>query len=176
VVNPRGLRPGSLRNDSFFQAIPRVLERVPQAFFVCPGMAGEAESERWVIRLDIGVRTRLWPRLTQSQLWTLFHRSRVYVSPSLHDGVPNSLLESMACGCFPVAGEVESLREWVRPGVNGLLVDAGRPVALAEAMITALSDGGLCQRAAQENARLIAERAEYGRCMAQADAFYQQLI
>jgi len=176
VVNPRGFRPGSLRNDSFFQAIPRVLEKVPQAFFICPGMAGEADSERWVSRLNIGERTRLWPRLTQAQLWTLFHQSRVYVSPSLHDGVPNSLLESMACGCFPVVGEVESLREWITPGINGLLVDARRPAALAEAVVTALSDGKLRQRATQENTRLIAERAEYGRCMAQAGELYRKMI
>lgn len=175
VVNPRGSRPGSLRNDSFFQAIPRVLERFPQAFFICPGMAGEADSVRWVARLNITERTRLWPRLSQSQLWALFHRTQVYVSPSLHDGTPNSLLEAMACGCFPVVGDVESLREWITPGVNGLLVDARRPQALAEAIITALSDSGFQQRAAQENARLIAKRAEYGRCMAQADALYQKI-
>jgi len=175
VVNPRGSRPGSLRNDSFFQAIPRVLERIPQAFFICPGMAGEADSEQWVVGLGPAARTRLWPRLSQPQLWTVFHRTQVYVSPSVHDGTPNSLLEAMACGCFPVVGDVESLREWIKPGVNGLLADARRPEALAEAMITALSDSGLRQRAAQENARLIADRAEYGRCMAQADAFYQKL-
>jgi glycosyltransferase involved in cell wall biosynthesis len=81
----------------------------------------------------------------------------------------------MACGCFPVVGDVESLREWIVPGGNGLLVDARRPEALAEAMITALSDSGLQQRAAQENARLIADRAEYGRCMAQADALYEKM-
>lgn len=175
VVNPRGSRPGSLRNDSFFQAIPQVLERFPQAFFICPGMSGDADSERWVAGLGLAERTKLWPRLSQPQLWTLFHRSQVYVSPSLHDGTPNSLLEAMACGCFPVLGDVESMREWITTGVNGRLVDARRPEALAEAMIAALSDSDFRQRAAQENARLIASRAEYGRCMAQADALYQKM-
>jgi len=176
VVNPRGARPGSLRNDVFFRAIPGVLARVPQAFFVCPPLAGEAEAEGWVARLGVGARTRLWPRLSQPQLWALLGRAQVYVSPSVHDGTPNSLLEAMACGCFPVVGDIESMREWVTPDVNGLLVDATDVQALEAALVAALSDPGLLGRAGKENARLLAERADYPRCMAQARAFYQKVL
>ncbi len=176
VVNPRGSRPGSLRNDVFFRAIPRVLEKVPSAYFVCPPLAGDAEAAGWVSRLGIAARTRLWPRLTQPQLWALFSKTQVYVSPSVHDGTPNSLLEAMACGCFPVVGEVESLREWVTPGVNGLFADATDPQALAEALVTALSDPKLRLGASKENARLIAGRADYRHCMAQAKAFYREML
>jgi glycosyltransferase involved in cell wall biosynthesis len=176
VVNPRGSRPGSLRNDVFFQAIPRVLAKVPQARFVCPPLAGDAEAARWVETLGIAGQTQLWPRLSQAQLWALLGRAQVYVSPSVHDGTPNSLLEAMACGCFPVVGDLESLREWITPGVNGLLVDATDPQALADGLVAALSDPELRRQAANENARLVAERADYGRGMAQARAFYMQLL
>jgi glycosyltransferase involved in cell wall biosynthesis len=176
VVNPRGSRPGSLRNDVFFQAIPRVLEKFPRVCFVCPTLAGDAEAEGWVAKLGIAARTRLWPRLIQAQLWALFSRAQVFLSPSVHDGTPNSLLEAMACGCFPVVGDIESLRDWVTPGVNGLLVDATSPQALAQAVITALSDASLRAGARKENARLIAERADYQRCMAAAGLFYRMVI
>jgi glycosyltransferase involved in cell wall biosynthesis len=126
--------------------------------------------------LGIAARTKLWPRLTQPQLWALLAKAQVYVSPSVHDGTPNSLLEAMACGCFPVVGNIESLQEWITHGVNGLLVDATDVDALARALITALSDPDLRARAAKENARLMAERADYQRCMAQARAFYQRTI
>jgi len=176
VVNPRGSRPGSLRNDVFFQAIPRVLERVPQARFVCPPLAGDAEAERWVRTLGIAGSTALWPRLGQPQLWALLGRAQVYVSPSVHDGTPNSLLEAMACGCFPVVGKIESMQEWITPGVNGLLVEATDVQALADGLVAALSDADLRRRAANENARLVAKRADYGRCMAQARALYAQML
>ena len=45
VVNPRGQRPGSLRQDVFFRSIPLVLEKSPQTLFICPNMAGDPESE-----------------------------------------------------------------------------------------------------------------------------------
>ena len=177
VVNARGQRPGSLRQDIFFQSIPLVLEKVPQAIFVCPSLKGDAEAERWVEKLGIQAQTRLWPPLAeQAQLWSLFNRAQVYVSPSIHDGTPNSLLESMACGCFPVVGNIESLRDWVQNGINGLLVDANSPRALAEAVVTALQNPSLREAAKKENAHIIAERAEYGRCMAMAEAFYRKVL
>ena len=124
IVNSRGQRPGSLRQDAFFRAIPMVLGKISQAVFVCPSLQGDRESEGWVDRLGIRSRTLLWPRLTQAQLWTLFRKSQIFVSPSIHDGTPNSLLEAMVCGCFPVVGDTESMKEWVETGINGLLVDA----------------------------------------------------
>ncbi len=175
VVNPRGQRPGSLRQDVFFQSIPLVLEKIPQALFVCPLLAGDIESEHLVESLGIRSSTKLWPRLEQAQMWALFKKARVFVSPSLHDGTPNSLLEAMACGCFPVVGNIESMQEWITPGVNGLLVDATSPRALADGIIAALENPALCATAKNENARIIAERAAYGRCMAMTEAFYRKV-
>ena len=97
------------------------------------------------------------------------------VSPAIHDGTPNSLLEALACGCFPIAGDLESIREWIQPEVNGLLVDPGDPAALAAAILRGLNDPALRQRAAQANAKIIAERAEYGANMQKAAGFYKTI-
>ena len=171
-VNPRGFRPGSLRSDTFFKSIPRVLAQVPQAIFLCPSMAGQAEAMRWVNQLRIESQVRLLPVLPQTQLWALFHQAQVYVSPSVHDGTPNSFLEAIACGCFPVAGDIESFREWITPGANGLLVDASDPQALAEAILAALANPDLRRQAAKINAGLVAGRAAAGRVREKVQAFY----
>ena len=44
------------------------------------------------------------------------------------------LLEALASGLAVVATDVGGNREVVQPGVDGLLVPAGNPLALAEAM------------------------------------------
>jgi glycosyltransferase involved in cell wall biosynthesis len=82
----------------------------------------------------------------------------------------------MACGCFPVAGDIESLREWITPGLNGLLIDPRDPQSLAEAILQALEDSDLRARAENHNTDLIAERAEYTHCMRRAEAFYNQIL
>jgi glycosyltransferase involved in cell wall biosynthesis len=175
IVNPRGQRPGSLRQDVFFQAIPMVLSKIPQAVFVCPSLKGDNESERLVDALGVRLNTKLWPRLGQAQLWRLFQKSQIFVSPSVHDGTPNSLLETMACGCFPVVGNIESMREWVQSGINGLLVDATDARSIADAIVQAISQPSLRTDAAKYNATLIAERATYIPNMARVEKFYKSV-
>ena len=82
----------------------------------------------------------------------------------------------MACGCFPVAGDLDSLREWITPGENGLLVDPADPQALAEAILRALREPDLRRRAAERNRALVLERAEYETVMAQAERFYADVL
>jgi glycosyltransferase involved in cell wall biosynthesis len=176
VVNPRGFRPGSVRNDTFFQAIPRVLKEQPDALFVCAGMQGQKEALDWVEKLGITESTRLLPFLPQTQLWQLFKRSLVSVSVSQHDGTPNSLLEAMAIGCLPVVGDIESTREWVEDGRNGFVVDPGDPEALAGVILKGLGDAGFRKKAAKMNAEIIHERAKRGKVAGLVSVFYQEVI
>jgi glycosyltransferase involved in cell wall biosynthesis len=176
IVNPRGQRPGSLRQDIFFQAVRKVIDQLPHVLFVCPSLQGDIESERCVDKLGIQSKTRLWPRLSQAQLWKLFQKSQVFVSPSVHDGTPNSLLEAMACGCFPVVGNIDSMKEWVETGVNGILVDASDAYSMAGAIVEVINQPALRKEAARINARLISKRAAYDTNMAHVDGFYRSVI
>jgi glycosyltransferase involved in cell wall biosynthesis len=106
----------------------------------------------------------------------LFRRAQVAVSPSTHDGTPNTLLEAMACGCFPVAGDIESLREWITPGENGFLVDPGDAAALSTAILQVYAQPELFDRAGKINQELISKRAEYNAGMHQAEEFYTRLL
>ena len=113
--------------------------------------------------------------LPQAQVWDLFQRADISVSVSMHDGTPNTLLEAMACGCFPIVGDIESLREWITPGMNGLLVEPDKPQALAEASCWPLTIPELRTAAAEINQKLIRERAEVNLVRAQMQIFYEQI-
>jgi hypothetical protein len=175
VINPRGIR-SYVNNSAFFQSIPLVLRRQPQARFLCPAMAGEPQALRWLDELHIAGNVELLPFQSRPQMAELFRRSRIAISPATHDGTPNTLLEAMACGCVPVAGDLESLREWITPGQNGLLVDPNDPQSIAQGLLAALEDDALQQRARAQNAGLIAGRAEHGPVMRSAQAFYRLLV
>ncbi|MCL5428385.1 MAG: glycosyltransferase family 4 protein [Chloroflexi bacterium] len=175
VINPRGLR-AYVRNDVFFQAIPRVLAHRPEVRFYCPSMEGEPEAKRWVERMRIGDYVSLMPKLSPRALADSYHAAQVMVSPSTHDGTPNSLLEAMACSVFPICGDLESIREWITSGENGLLVDPTDPKALADAIVWALKDSKMRKRAAKINAQIVAERADYEKNMGKAENFYQEIL
>jgi glycosyltransferase involved in cell wall biosynthesis len=175
LVNPRGFRPGSVRNDTFFRAIPLVLERNRRVMFACAAMQDQKEAIQWVEKLKIKDHVRLLPYLPQPQLWDLFRRAQASISISEHDGTPNSLLEAMACGCLPIAGDIESIREWITPGVNGLLVEPSSPQSLAEAILLALANPELRASAAEKNLEIIRQRAEINAVRASTEVFYQLL-
>ncbi len=174
IVNPRGLR-AYVRNDTFFRAIPEILARNPRAAFLCPGMAGMPEVEGWLRRVGLKRGVHLLPRLSPAEMMALFQRAAVSVSPSEHDGTPNTLLEAMAGGAFPVAGDLPSIREWIEHGVNGFLIDPGDHMDLALAVSQALDDDGLRSRASVHNRNLVEDRASYEKVMGQAESLYGSL-
>ena len=176
VVNPRGFRPGSVHQEVFFQSIPQVIEAMPAVLFACPGMQGQPQAQGWVEKLGLQEHVRLLPYLPQETLWRLFARAQVYMSLSSHDGTPNTFLEALACGCFPLVGDIESLREWLADGVNGLLVDPRSPQAAASALLRALQDEPLRRSARARNLELVARRAEAGVVAGQWQAFLGDLL
>ncbi len=142
--------------------------------FACAAMQGQSEAEDWLKKLDIAGNVHLLPYLPQSSLWNLFKLADLSISVSEHDGTPNSLLEAMACGCLPIAGDIESIREWITDDENGLLVDPRDPQALANAILKGLSSAPLRTNAARLNNLIIKKRAETESIRQGVDAFYTQ--
>jgi glycosyltransferase involved in cell wall biosynthesis len=175
VINPRGFRSGSVRNDTFFKSIPLILSLHPEVQFICPWMAGQPEALGWVNRLRILDNVSLLPMISQAELWREFARSLVSVSVSEHDGTPNSLLEAMAIGCLPVCGDIESIREWIHNGENGILVDPADAYALAEAVQRGIMDEEFRRAAAARNREIIRERAEVAIVRQKVAEFYQRM-
>jgi glycosyltransferase involved in cell wall biosynthesis len=174
IINPRGFR-AYVKNEAFFKSIPLVLDKRSDARFVCSSMQGEAQALQWMKELNIEHAVQLNPPLSHAEMGEVFRAAQVVVSPSIHDGTPNSLLEGMACGCFPVAGDLESIREWITHAQNGLLVDPGNPQAIADAILIALEREDLRREAAGLNSKMISARAEYQHNMELVGEFYRSL-
>ena len=171
IINPRGVRP-YVRNDNFFKAIPLVLSKYPEAKFLCTGMQNEPQATAWVKEIGIEKAVELLPSFPHEKMGEVFRGAQIVVSPSIHDGTPNSLLEAMACGCFPVAGDLESIREWITHGQNGLLFNANDAQTIADAILLGLEREDLRADAAGLNASIISARAEFGANMMKVEEFY----
>lgn len=175
ILNPRGIRPAYVCNDAFFQALPAVFAAEPEAFVQCAGMKDQIDAEKWLKGLHLSDRVELLGSEPQQALWQRMLSSNLVVSPAIHDGTPNSVLEGMAYGCLPVVGDIESLREWITNGVNGLLVHPTDPASIADGIIRGLRDRDLQQRAADLNRQILKERVDHTRVKSNIDRFYHQV-
>jgi glycosyltransferase involved in cell wall biosynthesis len=175
ILNPRGIR-GVARTDTFFRAIPIVKKALPKAHFLALRMEGNGEAVEWVRKLGIGHCVTLLPALSMEEMPKLFRLSPVMLSLTMHDGLPNVLLEAMACGSYPVCGDVESLHEWINDGRNGSFVPAGEPETVAGALVRVASDAELRREAADLNREIIQQRAEWNSVMGRVEEFYRAMI
>ena len=79
------------------------------------------------------LNVRVVPNMAHEELPAYYRLADVLVIPSLRDGMPNSLLEGMACERAIVASNVGGMPDVLRDGENGVLVPPGDVNALADA-------------------------------------------
>jgi glycosyltransferase involved in cell wall biosynthesis len=131
------------------------------------------ESERAKLGLP-EVNFKVGSFVPPKDLVRLLQTTAIVASPTISDGTPNSLLETMACGAFPVVSNLDSIREWVTPKLNGLLFDPDNADELAACLEYGFANIAMRQQAQLINYSIIRERADYQRVMPEVRRFYQQ--
>jgi glycosyltransferase involved in cell wall biosynthesis len=103
-----------------------------------PGRSAVADALR-----QTGLTSRVELVGARDDVPALLARSDVFVLSSRSEGLPISILEAMAAALPVVATDVGGVREAVLHGATGLLVPAGDPIALAEALERLIDDPAL---------------------------------
>jgi L-malate glycosyltransferase len=76
----------------------------------------------------------------------------LYINTSLHEGIPLSVLEAMACGIPVVSSAVGGIPEIVTHGQHGFLVEGRDPDRFAEPCRTLMQDDALRRRIGEQAA------------------------
>ncbi|MCP4899259.1 MAG: glycosyltransferase family 4 protein [bacterium] len=121
----------------FVRVAAQIHENLPDVWYV---MAGDGplrtEAEELARRLGIARRMRFcgW----RDDVRTILAASRLTVLTSRHEGLPRSVLESLACGVPVVATRVDGTAEIVEDGVTGVLAEVGDIDELAAGVLDLL--------------------------------------
>jgi len=100
----------------------------------------------------------------------------VLALPSLHDGLPNALLEGMASAHPVVASAVGGILDVVTDGQDGLLVPPGDVAALTDALLTLMRSPDRRRTLGEAARRTVASRFGLEQEVAQNLEIYHQLI
>ncbi len=140
---------GRLVNDKGFdvliKAFSLVADSVPDYNLVIFGK-GELQDKLLGDIKHLGLSERVaLPGVRSDALFDVA-KSSLFVLSSRNEGMPNVLMEAMACGVPCVSTRCPmGPEELINDGENGLLVPVEDEKALAEAMLRVLSDNGLAQ-------------------------------
>jgi glycosyltransferase involved in cell wall biosynthesis len=139
--------------------------------------AVDQETEAWVATLPEEIRENchIYQRVPRDQALDIMKKARVMLAPSLLDGVPNVLYESMALGAFPIVSPLESITPIVKPDENVLFARNLFPDEIASALIRSMKDDVLVDTAAFNNKNLVAKIANRQTIKPQVVQFYTTL-
>jgi glycosyltransferase involved in cell wall biosynthesis len=99
-----------------------------------------------------------------------------FVLPSRWEGMPNALLEAMACGLPCVATRVSGSEDIISDGINGLLVEPEQPAELAKVVRRIIEDADLAQRLGKEGRVTVVRDYQLVSVVEQCVALYRRLI
>jgi glycosyltransferase involved in cell wall biosynthesis len=99
------------------------------------------ERERLVARsVELGISSRCTFEPTTADVPAFMRAIDIFVHPSLSEGLPNAVMEAMACGCAVIASRVGGCAELIEHGRTGLLVPPGDLEALTACLASAIGD------------------------------------
>jgi glycosyltransferase involved in cell wall biosynthesis len=116
-----------------------------------------AAVERLVVERGLTRQVHFLGWLDRSALVERYQQADMFVTATTWEGMPNTVLEAMACGLPVIATRAAGLEELVRTGVNGYLVDIGDTDGLAEWIATLINNPYERSRMGKES-RKIAEQ------------------
>ena len=115
-----------------------VLAQQPRAHFMIAG-SGDLDRELQQQAADLGIAGNVHLLGARSDIEALFATMDLFVSSSLWEGLPTTILEAMAAGVPVVATRVSGTVELVEPGQTGLLAEPRDAPGLAAAILAALA-------------------------------------
>ena len=156
-------------------AIPEIRRRVPEAVFLFIGGGEDRDAlMRCADQRGIADACRF---IEHQEDINVFHRALdLLVMPSLWEGLPYTLLESMAAGTPVAAFETGGITDVIDNRQNGLLAPRKDTAALAEAVCTALTDPELRRRLASNARRTVAEHYHLDDMIADIEQLYMILV
>jgi glycosyltransferase involved in cell wall biosynthesis len=166
--------------ETVVAAFALVRKRRPKAFLLMKYHRGEpdylARIRAQIAELGLDADVRIVESVAYEEMPKLYRTADVMVSVPPSDATPTSLFEAMAAGVPCVVSDIAPLREWVRDGETGYLVDPVDPSAVASAIESVLEGGEAVSRIKASALQVVIERASQAAHMAAMAGLYDELV
>ncbi|MCL0090494.1 glycosyltransferase [Dehalococcoidia bacterium] len=142
---------------NFVKAIPAISRRKSDLEFLIGGDGQlRDEIEEYLESENLNDKVNLGKWIPHNELPNYMNELKLLVLPSYTEGLPNIMLEAMACGTPVLATSVGAIPDVIKDGETGFIMENNSPECIAENVIRALNHSNLEQ--ITKNARALMER------------------
>jgi glycosyltransferase involved in cell wall biosynthesis len=161
--------------DRLLHAFAEVRNAVPDMKLLVVGSGPEEKAlHELAAKLGIMPQCRFLP--STSEVTAALSSIDIFVHPSLTEGLPNAVMEAMACGCTVIASRVGGCPELIEQGVHGLLFSPENLGELIMALRTAIGQPELRQNMACAAATRIRERFSIAAAARRMSEIYERVL
>jgi len=145
--------------SNLIKAIPLVLkERRDVQFIICGEGKLSDKIKRIVDAEGLKAHIKLMEWIPHEDVPRYLNKLKLLVLPSFTEGLPNILLEAMACGTPVLATSVGAVPDVVIEGKTGFLLKSTRQEHIAERVVGLLDNPDLLERVSKEACRSVRKK------------------
>jgi L-malate glycosyltransferase len=122
-------------------------------------------------RLKIVPQVKFLGRKSKEGLVKIYNQAKIFVLPSLNEGMSNTILEAMACGLPIITTSVGGSKELIKN--NGLIVKPKSGKELMQAIKEYIDSSDLLKRHGQESGKM-AKKMSWGKAAKEYKAVYKK--
>lgn len=108
-----------------------------------------------------GKRIFVLDEISHVEMLQLNAEARLNICVNMSDGMPNSMLEAMMMGAFPIQSDTSLADEFIVHEKNGMIVPPEDPDIIEAAIRKALMDDAMVDNAAEINRKIVSEKLNY---------------
>jgi glycosyltransferase involved in cell wall biosynthesis len=176
VFSNRGFFP-VYDNETLVRGFAQACRQEPRLHLILKGEGpGEESIRELVARLQLSDKITFRKKTDYSEVPRDYRQADIFITTSISDGTPVSVLEAMASGLPCIATSVGGIPEWIENNVTGILIEPGSPEQAAEALIRLAGDPALRTQMGTAAQEIIVKNGQWNTLMKQAEKDYQELV
>ena len=161
--------------EYLIDAFSLVMKKQKNVQLVLIGQGGQMkEIQEKITKNGLTSNVRIIEYVENSRLRELYTKSKIFVLPSLMEGVPRTMLEAMACGIPVIVTKLPHLEDIIKG--SGYTVPAKNPEVLAETINYILENDDLAQDLGLNGRRVIESKYSWQDTINKTLEVYQKLI
>ena len=177
IFSPRLAQP-FYQHHQIIEALPAIKQKIPTALLVITEQFADqsyvAALRQLASQLKVTDCVKFVGSIPYQQMPYWLNSADTVVMLPQSDGMPNTLLEAMACGTLPVLNRLPQYDELVSHGLNGFFTNPV-PRDVAAVLVETLGNSDLKKEMAIRNRKKMMEVADQDREMTKMEDWYSRL-